>query len=180
MLRRFFLSPVVKVSARYGAIAGVLCIGLVISLFYMDKHPVLVNPFLDFRVFVFSVLLYFSLKEIRDFYQDGLLHFWQGMGGSLLFLAASALISSSGILLFGSWQPAFVSDYVMQFTQQIQNLPPETVERIGKDVIERNLKALPETTLGNLASLYAWQTFQIGFFISIIISVILRRQPKPE
>lgn len=180
MLKIFFTTSLMKVSLRYGAIAGVMCIGLVLSLFYMGKHPFLVNPFLDFRVFVFSVLLFFSLKEVRDFYQDGILHFWQGMGGCILFLSASAAVSASGILVFGSLQPAFVSDYITQFTDQIRNLPDETVQRIGKDVIERNLLALPGTNIRNLASLYAWQTFQIGLFISIIISVILRRQPKPQ
>ncbi len=180
MIRKIVTSPLVKVSVRYGAIAGLLCTGLVITLFYMGQHPFLINPFLDFRVLVFPVLLFFALKELRDFYQDGVLYFWQGTAGSVLFLGIVAGVAATGILIFGSFEPAFLQDYVMQFTKQILSLPPETVQQIGKEVIERNLKALPATSLSNLASLYAWQTFQIGLFISVIISVILRRQPKPQ
>jgi len=180
MLNRFFSSAVFRVSVRYGAISAVLCLGMVISMFYMHRHPFLVNPFFDFRVFVFALLLFFGLKEIRDFYQNGTLNFWQGIAACAVFLTISALISSLGIWLFGTLRPVFVSDFITQFGEQIRNFPPEEVERIGKDVIERNLKALSSTTIGDLAKLYARQTFQIGLFISIIISLILRRSPKPQ
>lgn len=175
-----FKSPLFRVSLRYGIIAGLLCTGFVISLYYMGKHPLLINPFVDFRILVFAVLLFFCLKEIRDFYQGGTLVFYQGMGGSLLFHASAGLVAGGGILVFGTLVPDFLASYIRDFMDQIQTLPPETVERIGKSVIADNLKALPATTLANLALLYAWQTMVIGFFISIIISVVLRRQPKPE
>ena len=84
MLSKIFRSPLVRVCARYGIIAGVLCILILISLFYMGKHPFLVNPFLDFRVPLFGVLIFFALKELRDYYQDGVLFFWQGTAGSLV------------------------------------------------------------------------------------------------
>ncbi len=175
-----FKSPLFKVSLRYGAIAGLLCIGFVVSLFYMGKHPFLINPMLDFRVPLFALMLFFCLKEVRDYHQGGVLYFIQASTGSLFFLLTTALLASAGMYLFGTFQPAFLADYVREFTTQIRNLPPETVERIGKAVVEENLKTLPSTTLGNLATLYAWQTMVIGFFISVIISVILRRQPKTE
>lgn len=175
-----FSSPLFKVSLRYGVVAGMLCIGFVVSLFYMGKHPFLINPMLDFRVPLFALMLFFCLKEVRDYYQGGVLYFVQGSVGSLFFLLSAAVMASAGIYLFGTFQPAFLADYIKEFTQQIQNLPPETVERIGKSVVEENLKALPATTVGNLATLYAWQSMVIGFFISVIICVILRRQPKTE
>lgn len=154
--------------------------GGVISLYYMGKHPFLINPVMDFRVPIFAVLLFFCLKEVRDFFQGGVLYFWQGTAGSFFFLAAASIVATGGIYAFGTWQPSFLTDYINEFTKQIRDLPPETVERIGKSVVEENLKALPATTMGSLAVLYAWQSMVIGFFISVIISVILRRQPKSE
>lgn len=180
MLKRFLDSPLFRISVRYGLISALLCVAIVVSMYYMHKHPFLVNPFLDFRVFAFAVLLFFCLKEIRDYYQDGILHFWQGMASSLLFLSITAAFSAGGIALFAWLQPGFVTEYIEQFTTQIRNLPADTVERIGKEVIDRNLSALPATKGTDLASLYAWQTYQLGFFISIIISVILRRQLKNQ
>lgn len=180
MPSKLFGSPLIGVCARYGSIAGLLCGVFLISIFYMGKHPFLINPFFDFRVPVFAILLFFALKEVRDYHQDGVLSFSQGMAGNLFFLGTSAIMATLAILIFGTLNPAFLSEYISQFTKQIRNLPPEIVGQIGKEVLERNLDALPSTTLRNLAGLYAWQSFVIGFFISVIISVILRRQPKIE
>ncbi len=180
MFNRLLSSPLLRVPLRYGSIAGVISTGYVISLFYMGSSTFMINPFLDFRVPLFAVLLFFCLKEVRDYYQEGMLYFWQGTAGSLVFLTLSAAVAAIGIYLFGTWQPAFLADYITTFTRQIKDLPAETVERIGKEVVAANLKALPATTVGNLAGLYAWQSYVIGFFISVIISVILRRQPKTQ
>ncbi len=177
MLDKFFRAPLVRVCARYGTIAGTLCMLFLISLFYMGKHPFLVNPFLDFRVPLFAVLTFFALKEVRDYHQDGILFFWQGTGGSLIFVVVCSVIAAVGIMIFGTMQPLFLADYITEFTRQIQNLPQETVDQIGKDVVATNLEKLPTTTIRDLASLYVWQSFIMGFFISVIISVILRRQP---
>lgn len=177
MLNSFLKSPLVRVTVRYGAIAGVLCIGFIVSMYYMGKHPLLMNMFLDFRVPTFALLLFFALKEYREFYNEGVLYFWQGTAGSLLFLFTAGLVAAGGIMIFGSFESGFIPEYVRQFTEQVQRLPKDTVDQIGKDVIERNLRELPATKLSSLASLYAWQGLVIGFFISIIISVILRRQP---
>jgi hypothetical protein len=180
MFSKIISSPIFKVPLRYGAIAGVLCIIFVITFFYMGHNPFLINPYMDFRILLFSVLIFFSLKELRDFYQNGLLAMWQGMAASLVFLAVASFIAAMGILIFGTVVTEFVSSYIKEFTEQIKNLSEEAIAQLGKDAIERNLKALPATNAGDLAGLYAWQSFVMGFFISVIISVILRRQPKPE
>lgn len=180
MLDSFLKSPLVRVTFRYGVIAGLLCVGLIISMYYMGKHPLLMNMFLDFRVPTFAILLFFALKEFRDYYQNGVLYFWQGTGGSFIFLVTAGAVAASGIMIFGTFETGFIPEYVRQFTEQVRNLPQDTVDQIGKDVIERNLKELPGTKLSSLAMLYAWQGLIIGFFISIIISVILRRQPQTQ
>ncbi|NOT74443.1 MAG: DUF4199 domain-containing protein [Cyclobacteriaceae bacterium] len=180
MFSKIISSPMVKVSARYGAIAGVLCIIFLVTFFYMGRSPFLINPYLDFRVPLFALLIFFSLKEVRDYYNGGILYMWQGMGTSMLFVAFAALIAALGIVIFGTIQPQFLADYVTEFTKQIRELPADRVEQIGKETLDRSLNALPKTTIGDLASLYVWQSFVMGFFISVIISVILRRQPKPQ
>ncbi|HRI80445.1 MAG TPA: hypothetical protein PLR06_13005, partial [Cyclobacteriaceae bacterium] len=76
---RFIQSPLIRVNLLYGAIAGFICGVTVISMYYMGKHPFLVNPFFDFRVAAFSLLLFFSLKEVRDYFRNGVLTFFQGM-----------------------------------------------------------------------------------------------------
>lgn len=173
------MNPLIKVPVRYGIIAGVLGAILVAGLYYMGRHPYLIPVFFDFRIVLFGVFIFFSLKEVRDYYQEGVLYFWQGLIGSFLFTTSFAIVASTLIGLFILAFPEFLSDYIALSLEQLRGLPQDVIDRIGKEVYERNLQLLPSTNTTDLASLYFWQSFMIGLFISIILSVILRRQPKP-
>ena len=169
----------VEVSVRNGAIGGVLGMVLFLVLYYIGRHPLLIPAYLDFRIILFSVLIFFTLKEFRDYFQQGILFFWQGMMMSFLFTSVFALIAFLIIWSFGVWKAEFVSSYISLTLDQVRTIPPEIVKRIGKEAYEANLKALPLTRANDLALLYFWQSFVISLFLSTIISVILRRQPKP-
>jgi hypothetical protein len=151
---------------------------IMIVLYYLGRHPFLIPVFMDYRILLFGIFIFFTLKELRDHHQQGILYFWQGLIASFLFTSAFALITSILIFIFAALVPSFVEDYIALNLEQLKNLPAEIVERIGKEVVERNLAILPSTNAFELAKLYLWQCFVIGLFISIILSVILRRQPK--
>jgi hypothetical protein len=173
------IPPLVRVPLLYGLLGGLVCIGFIILFYYMGKHPLLIPPFFDVRVLIIAILLFFAIKEVRDYFFGGIIFLWQGMGGCLVFLASLAATSALGMALFGALEPGFVKLYIDQGIQQIKNIPATSIEQIGKQAVEEVLKTLPTTTLGDLIQKYTGQTFAIGFFITIIISVILRRQPKP-
>ena len=164
-----------KLSIRYGFVAGVLGIVLLIILYYSGQHPFLIFPFFDFRIILFGIFIFFALKEYRDIYQDGLLYFWQGLFGSFVVVMLSSTISAFGLWVFGSAEPGFVLDYVEKMTQHLNSFPQEDIDRIGKEVFERNLRDLPATNISQLVQTHFGQGMVIGFFISVILSVILRR-----
>jgi len=172
------MRPLFQVPLKYGAIAGVLGAILVIGLYYLGRHPFLIPVFFDFRIFLFGVFIFFTLKELRDYYYQGVLYFWQGIIGSFFFTVVFATIAAGLLAIFIAIVPGFLTAYIEQSIEQIKGLPADIIERIGKDVYERNLKLLPSTNGFDLALLYFTQSFMIAFFISIILSVILRRQPK--
>src|SRR5882672_518049 len=122
--------PLVAIALRNGLIAGVLGSVMLLGLYFMGRHPFLIPVFLDFRVILFGVLLYFTLKEYRDYFQQGSLYFSQGMIMSLLFTVVFAGVAFLLIWGFASWRPAFVSSYVSLTVDQIKSIPPEIVERI--------------------------------------------------
>jgi hypothetical protein len=173
------MKMLLKISARYGTVAGVLAFILVIVMFYMGPHPLLTSPFLDFRILLFGIFIFFTLKEFRDYYQQGSLYFWQAMLGGLSVVILATAITSVLLLLFGNWEREFVVSYIEQFTAYLKTFPKEDIERIGKEIYERNLEALPATNILDLTQTYFGQGFIIGFFVSIVLSVILRRLPKP-
>lgn len=172
------MNALVKVSLRYGVLAGIIGSCLLAVLYYIDRHPLVIPVYLDFRIILFGVFIFYTLREIRDYHQEGILYFWQGLIASFLFTICFAAIASLTIILFIQLVPAFLSEYVARTIEQMRSFPPEVIESIGKDVYDRNIEMLPSATASQLALTYFVQSFLISFFISIILSVTLRRQPK--
>lgn len=179
MLNKFLSSPMVRVAFRYGAICGILVLVFVVSLYFMGKHPFLVNPFLDPRIAVLGFMLFFGLKELRDYYQSGSLYFAQGMVTSFLVTLLCAAISWVGIVGFATLDEKFVSSFVSQATEQTRAFSPEDIERIGKETFAQSLAELQKADKFFMAARYFFQTFIISFFVSLTITVILRRTPSP-
>jgi hypothetical protein len=143
----------------------------------MNRHPFLVSIFFDFRVALFGVFMFFILRELREYYFGGYLFFWQGSIACGTYLLTFGVIASLLLWIFAINVPGFVTKYVELMTNQLRSFPKETIEKIGNEDFEKSIAMLPSTTAGQLAALYFVQCFGIGFFISIILSVILRRQP---
>jgi hypothetical protein len=119
------------------------------------------------------------LKEFRDFYQNGVLHFWQGLILTIEFTLIWGLLCFLILVIFSSLVPTFVTNYIHQFQAAALRFPPkEIIDKIGKEAFERNLKALDATNSIDVALLYWKQGLIISTFVSIILSVILRRQPN--
>src|SRR5688572_26259046 len=172
------MKPLVHVPLKYGAIASVIGILGVVGLYYMGRHPLMIVIYMDFRIILLAVFLFFSLRELRDLYQDGILYFWQGVVASSIFVSTFAILVSTAMYVFALAVPAFLDLYIKEATEMAKAMPKEVIEQIGKDVYERNLLTLPATNVFELSSKYFGQSLIIGTFISIILSVVLRRQPK--
>jgi hypothetical protein len=171
-------SPLFTIAARNGALAGVMAVTMLIILYVSGKHPFLVPVYADFRIFLFGIFIFFSLKEFRDRHHEGLLYFWQGMVGSYALVAVFSLITAVSIIVFAEVHPAFISDYIQLFTEQAQAGAAEVVEQMGKENFERNLEAIRATNGFERAFVYFVQSIWISLFVSIIVSVLLRKQPK--
>lgn len=172
------LRNLARISIRWGAIASIMAFSLILTMFYFGRHPLMVAPFMDFRIFLYGIFIFFSLREFRDYQQEGVLHFWQGMAGSFILVTVAGFLSALLFWIFGTLETDFVPSYVRQMTEYLKNFPEEDIQRIGKEAFESNLNSLPSTNMAQLASTYLAQSFVIGLFVSIILSVILRKQPK--
>ncbi len=166
------------ISVRYGAVAGVLAFVLLVVMYYLGRHPLMTSPFLDFRILLFGFFVFFTLKEFREYEQEGVLYFSQAMVGGLTVVMVASVITSLLLYTFGTWEDEFVSEYIAQVTAYLTSFSKDEIDRIGQDVYERNLNALPATNISNLAITYFVHGLMIGFFVNIVLSVISRREPK--
>ncbi|MDV3308830.1 MAG: DUF4199 domain-containing protein [Cyclobacteriaceae bacterium] len=172
------LRPLLFVCLRYGLIAGGLMVAFFIITYYAGHHPLMIAPYLDFRIVLLGMFIFFALREFRERFNYGTLHFFQGMIGSYVVVMVACTVGSLGLLLFASIERNFVSDYITAMTAYLKTFSEEDIEAIGREVFERNLSLLPATHSRMLAISYFGQGLLIGMFVSIIVSVILRKQPK--
>src|SRR5688572_1405497 len=101
-------SPLISIGIQWGAMAGILAIVLVIAMFYMGRHPLMISPFMDFRILLLGVCIFFGLKEFRDVHQQGTLFFWQGMVASFVLVVVAATFASLLLLAFCSFESSFI------------------------------------------------------------------------
>lgn len=172
-------SPLLGIAIRNGILAGVLAIVLLVLMYYSGRHPLMVAPFLDFRILLLGIFIFFTLKEFRENHQQGELHFVQGMAGGFIMVMVTATLASLLLVGFTALEPDFISEYKMHMQAYLKTFSVEDIERIGKDAYQRNLEALPATNGKQIAATYFVQSGVIGLFVTIILSVTLRKQPKP-
>lgn len=174
------LPSLVRVPLTYGLIAAVLGPIVYIALFYIGDHPATIFPLLDFRILLFAALFYFSLRDLREYYNDGILYFWQGMIACLVVTMVFAVGASIGVYLFARYNPEFISSFIQLETKKLDSASAEDIAKIGQDTYEGFRQSLQRVDSAFMARRYFIQSFGISFFVSLIISVILRRQPANQ
>lgn len=171
-------SPLLRVASRNGLIAAVLASSMLIILYAVGKHPFLVPVYADFRIFLFGIFIFFTLKEFRDSYNQQVMYFWQGMMASYAMLGVFSIVTAIVIITLAAVQPNFIQEYISLFIEQARATEAEVIPHMGKENFERNLEAIRATNGPERAFVYFIQSIWIGFFISIIVTIILRKQPK--
>jgi hypothetical protein len=173
------LNPIYSVTIKYGAIAAILSIALFLILYYAGRNPLLIPAFLDFRIFLFPIFLVFSIREFKENRNRGFLHFWQGFSIGVMVIGLIAGLMALFILIFGSWiEPDFVSKFIQSSIDQIESAREKITTAIGEEELTKVLEILPSTTLFDLALDYFLKSLPYGLFLTIIISLILRKKPN--
>ncbi len=173
------LKPIYSVPIKYGLIGSLLAIVLIIALFYMGKHPLLIPIFFDYRILLFAVFIFFALKEFKDYYNDKFLQFWQGMVIGIGIYVIIGLMVALFIIAFSTVVPDFHDSYI-EGTLRGLELDKEQLVGQGKITISEEefekqkelLRAAPSYVLGID---YFIKSCLLGFFLTIIMAVILRK-----
>ncbi len=169
--------PIVRIPLKYGFFAGILAFALVLILFYLgDTHPQLYPIFLDFRILLFGLFIYFSIREFKVMANGGVLHFWQGMVIGILCYVTAAWIAAMLLVALGKMDPSYEASYISETQTLLIDNREGIVEKVGEEAYNAQLDVLPSTTIFALAFDYFLKSMLMGLFLTIIISVILRKQ----
>ena len=170
------MTKYLKTAYQFGALGGLLS-GLsfyVLSLFYPDPT----NLNLVFGYLITPITVFLAIKFFKDYSNEGYLSFSEGMSvGAVSFLLLAIL--STGII----W---VVLESSSSLFSAIQTAKWAVLEKNKEVIISQVGLASFEVTQTNLQSISPWDIalndgiWKIipGMFFSIIISIILRKNPN--
>ena len=165
----------VRVAGRYGIIGALVLFTTLVGLFYLGRHPMLIPPFFDLRLFLFALFLVFAMREFKAS-ANGILHFWQGLSIGIVCYVMIAFVTSLLIWLWsGVFDPSFVSEYISLSTQNLVNNKEAIVQSLGLEKFNSAIENLPSTTVSDLAFDYFLKIMPFGFIFKLIISILLRK-----
>jgi hypothetical protein len=169
------LKPFLITSLKYGLIGGALTIILFFILIFLDINPFVAYKKLDFGFLILPVFIFFSIKEFRDLRNNRQLRFWQGMTVGFFTYIFLALTSAVFILLALSFYPQVLDQYIIDRSLMVENNKSQIVETLGEEVYYQTYQDLQQISPFVLALDDFLKKIFAGLFITIIISVILRR-----
>lgn len=167
----------IQTAIKFGLIGALMNIVALLTLFYLGKHPLLLNPLIDARLPLYGLFIFFSLYYFRDD-NEGILHFWQGLVLGFLVYLIMAQMAAAFIAVFGSIESTqFRSIYVSTAIEQISANKEALLENnIDEKTLNDALQILPSTTANNLAFDYFLKSMPIGLILTLLLSIVMRRK----
>ncbi len=167
-------NKLIAVPLRYGLLGGVVVIVLFLLFYFLHLNPLVNIKFID--ILIFGIFIFFCLKEYRDRYNGGELHFWQGMSAGMINYFTIALISALFILIMTTLiDPGLVPDYISTRLDFLELNKQPLVETMSENAYNEAVTGVKSTTAFDLALDDFLKKSIIGLFLSSIISVLLRK-----
>jgi hypothetical protein len=167
-----------KVAIKYAVVNGAFLILLFWLSFRLGS-----NPLIDFRhffidVIIFGLFIFFSCREFKIYHNQGVFHFWQGMTLGFMTYVPASIIFALGLTLFFLFDPNLMDRYIVQAETFLIENQAKFSENISKDMLQKQIEDLKDVTAKDLVISSVLKKLMVGFFISPVISIILRKKPN--
>ncbi len=168
----------VKISIKYAILCGVFLTMIFHVSNFLGSNPLIDVSHLIFDLILFGLFVFFAEKEFKTYHNDGIMHFWQGMTMGFLVYGIGTLIFALLLLAYFYFDPDSVINYQESATKFLSEKADLYKEQFGEDGYQSQLERIKETTSWNLITSASMKKLLAGFFITPVISIILRKQPK--
>lgn len=176
------MKPIVSTPLKYGLIGSVLTITAILILYYSGRNPLFIPVFMDVRIFIFGLFIFFGIKEFKDYHNGGTVQFWQGMIIGIGIYLLIGLVAGLFLIIFSNIEPQFFTDYIdgtinglMLEKDQLVNQGKIT---ISEEEFNKQIELLKQDTPFVLGFDYFFKSCLLGFFITILLAVVLRKSEK--
>ncbi len=160
---------------------GIFC-GLFLSLIFFLSYAFGPNPFIDFRQLlvdsiIIAVFLWFGMLEYKRL-QEGVLHFWQGMTIGFFIYGIATIVFGMFLIILFVLEKNLLADYVSEALVYLQERSDTYVEEFGEDQYQSQIESIKAITARELTLSSSVKKLIAGLFVTPVISIILRKQPK--
>ncbi len=172
------MKPIQAVSIKYGLICGVMSIFAFYVQFLLGINPLInLNSFF-IDIVIFFGFIFFGAKEFKDYKNEGILHFWQGITvGMIIIFLASVIFTTFSSTYYLINQEVF-KEYVQNAITVFENQKPKLLETISEEEYLQKLEDVKNTTISDLAITDFFKKAGVGFLVTPVIAVLLRKQSK--
>jgi preprotein translocase subunit SecF len=132
--------------------------------------------FLD--LVIFSLFIFFSCKEFKSYRNDGILHFWQGMTLAFMTYVPATLIFLIGIIAMFYFDSNLLIDFKSQAVVFMESNRLEFLQDMTDDQFNERVAQIKGVTATQMTSSATFKKLMAGFFVSPVITVILRKKPN--
>ena len=169
-------NPIVKASVKYGVIGGLLAVILLIVLHAIGQNPILSTKKIPFGIILVPLLVFFNMKEFRDYFNNGELRLWQGLVIGFVNYLIIALISAIFIWAFLTYYDQEILKELINFNVlNFEQNKTGFIETFDEATYDKVLADIRNTTVHHIALDDFVRKMLIGFISTFIISIFLRK-----
>lgn len=161
---------------KFGGIAGAFSVLAFISLSFLYTDPTNLN--LVFGYVITPVAIFLAIKFFKEYSNEGFLSFSEGMSIGFVTYMLEAIGSLGGIWLVLILYPSLF-DQIKESKLEVLSTSKETiVNQVGENSFNLTLESIRNMVPLDIALNDALWKIIPGLFFTIIISIILRKNPN--
>ncbi|WP_057939366.1 DUF4199 domain-containing protein [Algoriphagus resistens] len=161
---------------KFGSIAGALSIVAFIVLSFLYTDPTNLN--LIFGYVITPIAIFLAIKFFKEYSNNGYLSFAEGMSVGFVTYLLEAVISLVGIWLFLIIHPDLFDQIKLSKLDVLGKSRDSIVAQVGESSFDLTLESIKNMVTLDIALNDALWKIIPGLFFTIIISIILRKNPN--
>lgn len=167
-----------KHSIKYALICGVFLTIIYHLSILLGSNPLIDLSHLIFDLILMGLFIFFMQKEYKSFLNDGFLHFWEGMTLGFLVYTIATVVFAIGLMIYFSIAPNAIDVYKDAAQSFLEERSETYIKQFGEEAYRLQRDEIVEITSWDLVLSASFKKLLAGFFITPVISIILRRRPK--
>ncbi len=171
------MAPLVKVPVRFGLMGVGVLLGIFLIYYFSGNNPLIEMDMLD--LFIVPIFLYFGVREYRDNFNNGKMEFWQGMTAGLFIYMIIAAVFSGVLFLFLEYlDTSLAESYIDSKLAELSDSEQKIIEEMGQASYDEMVTSTTATTVKVLVLDTFLRKVAIGFFLTSVISIVMKRKNK--